>query len=630
MVRCEFKFALEFLALSLLAAVNLFAVPIEPFYFDGAVDQEATWDDLMKYKLWGTGISGEGVVFSNNKVFINDSNGYSGSATGGLSFTNEAHSLGGPLAFGGGFSTGTGGDSILNGPSHFGGRISLTFNSSALGKVIWNGPICSDVNGFDYFDNVRTSEGRVPEKTCDSEKVPAIDKTLDVPKVNHTGFTYDREVDSYLFKDKTNYIDIPEGEGFYTIHVKGDIRMESYNDFLYIRMPEGRYVRIIIDGKFDISSDLHNILVMTVKGGEWNETDQRWDGGTQETVDNKDYGGTLLFYSPSDINFPSEECHIQGTYISGGTIAFKDHYRFAGQLLAKKVQIHHDFDAGDFRYVQFLAVEDIEFALGERGGHLVLDDLDAGAVTDDLFAVLDGRDAADVETLGRIELEGVAAGGGFGVAEHHANLHAQLVDEQHAGVGLGEDAGKLAERLAHEAGLESDVVVAHFAVDFGLRYESGHGVDDDDVDGAGADERFGNVERLLAGIGLGDEEGFDVDAELAGVDGIEGVFGVDEGRYTAELLGLGNGMQGKGGFTGGFGSVNLDDAATREPADAERHVELDTAGRDNRDVFDGLLPESHDGTFTVVLLDLCDCGFDCLGFVRGKVAGGCCFLCHDF
>ena len=352
MVRCEFKFALGILALSLLATVNLFAVPIEPFYFEGAVDQEATWDDLMKYKLWGTGLNGEGVVFSNNKVFINDSNGYSGSATGSLSFTNEAHSLGGPLAFGGGFSTGTGGDSILNGPSHFGGRISLTFNSSALGKVIWNGPVCSDVNGFDYFDNVRTSDGAVPEKTCDAEKVPAIDKTLDVPKVS-SGFTYDREVSSYLFEAKTNYIDIPEGEGFYNIHVAGDLTMKSYNDYLYIRMPEGRYVRIIIDGRFNISSDLHNILVMTVKGGSWNETAQQWEGGTQETVENKDYGGNVLFYSPYDIEFPSEECHIQGTYISGGTIGFKDHYRFAGQLLAKKVQIHHDFDAGDFRYVQF-------------------------------------------------------------------------------------------------------------------------------------------------------------------------------------------------------------------------------------------------------------------------------------
>ena len=150
MVRCEYKFALGFWALCFFAAVNAFAVPIEPFYFENAVDQEATWDDLMKYKLWGTGLGGEGVVFSNNKVFINDSNGYSGSASGGLSFTNEAHSLGGPLAFGGGFSTGTGGDSILNGPSHFGGRVSLTFNSSSPGKVTWNGPICSDVDGFDF------------------------------------------------------------------------------------------------------------------------------------------------------------------------------------------------------------------------------------------------------------------------------------------------------------------------------------------------------------------------------------------------------------------------------------------------------------------------------------------------
>ena len=352
MVRCEYKFALGFWALCFFAAVNAFAVPIEPFYFENAVDQEATWDDLMKYKLWGTGLGGEGVVFSNNKVFINDSNGYSGSASGGLSFTNEAHSLGGPLAFGGGFSTGTGGDSILNGPSHFGGRVSLTFNSSSPGKVTWNGPICSDVDGFDFFDNVRTSDGQKPEITCDTAKVPAIDSKLDVPKVKHTGFKYDLEVDSYLFKEKTNYIDIPEGEGFYNIRVKGDLRLEGKND-LYIRMPEGRYVRIIIDGNFILSSDLHNILVMTVTGGEWSETDKRWNGGTQQIVDNKDYGGTLLFYSSFDMNFPSEECHIQGTYISGGTIAFKDHYRFAGQLLAKKVQIHHDFDAGDFRYVPF-------------------------------------------------------------------------------------------------------------------------------------------------------------------------------------------------------------------------------------------------------------------------------------
>lgn len=353
MVRCEFKFALEFLALSLLAAVNLFAVPIEPFYFENAVDQEATWDDLMKYKLWGTGLPGDnyGVAFIGQEVFINDSNGYSGSASAGFQMKNIKHSIGGPLAFAGNFENGDGQDTVLSGPSHFGGRVNVGFNGRE--KVVWNGPVCSDVNGFDYFDNVRTKDGAVPEKTCDPEKVPAIDKTLDVPKVNHAGFTYDREVDSYLFEDKTNYIDIPEGEGFYDIHVKGDLTMKSNNDYLYIRMPEGRYVRFFIDGRFVISSDLHNIVVMTVKDGEWSETNQQWNGGTQKTVENKDYGGNLLFYSPNNIAFPAEECHIQGTYISGGTISFEQHYKFAGQLLAKKVSINAEFRAGDFRYVQF-------------------------------------------------------------------------------------------------------------------------------------------------------------------------------------------------------------------------------------------------------------------------------------
>lgn len=45
-----------------------------------------------------------------------------------------------------------------------------------------------------------------------------------------------------------------------------------------------------------------------------------------------------------------------------------------------------------------LAVHDVEFGLTERWRHLVLHDLDAGAVSDDLRTILDGFDAADVET----------------------------------------------------------------------------------------------------------------------------------------------------------------------------------------------------------------------------------------
>ena len=332
-----------------------FASEISPFVFDKAgsddAAQEAEWQKLMKYKLWGTGVGGEGVVFSNSEVFITDSVGYSGSATGGLSFANNLHSLGGPIAFGGNFNNNTGLDTILTGPSHFGGSINIG-NEASLngGNVTWHGKVCA--NGYNNFSNIQNS-GLVTV-TCSDPEIPKIDSKLDVPVVKDNGYTYDLEVDSYSFTDKTNYIDIPMGTSeYYDVHVRGNFSMSLDNDTLFIRMSANRYVRFFIDDTLKFSSDLHNVIILLVKGGTWNTETKQWEGGTVEMVKNADYAGNLLFYSPNDINFPSERCLIQGTYISGGKISFKDHYRFAGQLLAKRVQIHNDFRAGDFRYVPF-------------------------------------------------------------------------------------------------------------------------------------------------------------------------------------------------------------------------------------------------------------------------------------
>src|SRR5262245_66497354 len=79
-------------------------------------------------------------------------------------------------------------------------------------------------------------------------------------------------------------------------------------------------------------------------------------------------------------------------------------------------QIDQLADLGDT-----LAVHDVEFDLLERRRHLVLDDLDAGFVADDLLAVLDLADAADVEPHGGIKLERLAEGGGFGVDDPEAD-----------------------------------------------------------------------------------------------------------------------------------------------------------------------------------------------------------------
>ena len=206
-----------------------------------------------------------------------------------------------------------------------------------------------------------------------------------------------------------------------------------------------------------------------------------------------------------------------------------------------------------------------------------------------------------------------AAGGGFGVAEHDADLLADLVDEDEAGARLRDGSGELAQRLGHEAGLQAHVRVAHLAVELGLGDEGGDGVDDEHVDGAGADQSFDDLEGLLAVVGLRDEEVVDVDAELFGVAGIEGVLGVDEGGEAAGLLGLGDDLQGDGGLAGGLRAEDLDDAAAGNAADAEGGVEGDGAGGDDGDRDDGLFgAEAHDGALAKLLFELRKGCFYCL------------------
>ena len=126
-------------------------------------------------------------------------------------------------------------------------------------------------------------------------------------------------------------------------------------------------------------------------------------------------------------------------------------------------------------------VHDVELGLLERRRDLVLDDLHADAVADRLDAVLERLDPPDVEPDRGVELQRAAAGRRLGVAEHDADLLAQLVREDADRVGAVERAGELAQRLAHQPRLEADVAVAHLALDLRLRHERGDRVDRDDV-----------------------------------------------------------------------------------------------------------------------------------------------------
>src|SRR5205807_1711136 len=80
------------------------------------------------------------------------------------------------------------------------------------------------------------------------------------------------------------------------------------------------------------------------------------------------------------------------------------------------------------------AVHDVELGLAKGRGRLVLYHFDLGARAHDGIAIFDGCDTANINANTRVELQRASAGRGFRIAEHHANLLADLVDEHQASI----------------------------------------------------------------------------------------------------------------------------------------------------------------------------------------------------
>src|SRR5260221_819953 len=216
------------------------------------------------------------------------------------------------------------------------------------------------------------------------------------------------------------------------------------------------------------------------------------------------------------------------------------------------------------------AVENIEQRLAERRRDLVLHHLHAGLRADHLLAALDAADAPDVEAARSVELERVAPGGRLRIAEHDADLHADLVDEDDERVGALDVGGELPQRLAHQPRLQTHLRLAHLALDLGFRRERGDRIDDDHVDRPRAHQHVGDLQCLLAGVGLGNQQFLDLDAQLRGVLRIERVFRIDEGRGAAHLLRVGDHREREGRLSRGLGHVERDDPPAPQSAYSHR------------------------------------------------------------
>src|ERR1700674_5645749 len=272
--------------------------------------------------------------------------------------------------------------------------------------------------------------------------------------------------------------------------------------------------------------------------------------------------------------------------------------------LADDVLLEPDVDERT-RAADPLAVGDVELRHLERRRDFVLDDLHARARTDDIRADLDALQLADVQPHGGIELQSQTAGGRLRIAEHHADLLAELVDEHHRGARLGDRGGEFAQRFRHQARLQAHVRIAHVAFDLSFGHERSDRIHHDDVHGVGAHQHLRDVERLVARCRLRHEQVVEVDADVARVGGIQCVLDVDERRHAAGLLRLRDAVQRQRGLARGFGPVDLDHPAARQAADAERQVQRDRSGGKHLDLHvGGGLAQFHDGALAELALDL--------------------------
>src|SRR6476646_6599071 len=90
-----------------------------------------------------------------------------------------------------------------------------------------------------------------------------------------------------------------------------------------------------------------------------------------------------------------------------------------------------------------------------------------------------------------------------------------VVDSVAALTRKAEIEGEMGDQLP---GLQARQLVAHLAFDFRLRRERGDRVDHHHVDRVRTHQHVGDLERLLAGVRLREQQVVDVDAELGGID----------------------------------------------------------------------------------------------------------------
>ena len=152
-------------------------VKMDPLYFEGVDpadedENQRLWNELMKYKLWGT----EYVLFNKGNFRIAEPSGYTGSAVGKIYFRNGYHTLGGPVLAGTDLEISYPGIGADN-DSLFGGPVRANWlvlpNSYKANGTYYNAVFCfkdsyyteaeqeRDESARKFVENVHNAKGKV-------------------------------------------------------------------------------------------------------------------------------------------------------------------------------------------------------------------------------------------------------------------------------------------------------------------------------------------------------------------------------------------------------------------------------------------------------------------------------------
>ncbi len=147
--------------------------------------------------------------------------------------------------------------------------------------------------------------------------------------------------------------------------------------------------------------------------------------------------------------------------------------------------------------------------------------------------------------------------------------------------------------------------VAHLAFDFRARRQGRHRVHDDQVDGAAANQGFGDFQRLLARVGLRHEEVIGLHAKFSRIGQIQRMLRIDERGHATGFLHLGDRVQGQGCLARRLRAKNLDDTPPRKSADAKRNIQAERSRRNRRNVRRRIgIAELHDRPLPILFFNL--------------------------